>query len=120
MEYQNSFRKLIIWQEGKKLVLFVYRLTKKFPNEEKFAMVSQMRRSAYSFIANIAEGNARKHKKDRNNFFTIARGSLTELDCFAEIAYELKYINDNNYKKILELINKCGYLANKFIESQKS
>lgn len=118
MEYQNSFRKLIVWQEGKKLSLFIYKITRQFPPEEKFAMSSQMRRSGYSFIANIAEGNAKKHQKDRINFFHIARGSLVELDCFTEIAYELKYINEAEYKALLELINKCGYLIHRFIISQ--
>ncbi len=120
MQYQNSFRQLIVWQEGKKLTLFIYKLTKKFPQEEKFALVSQMRRSSYSIIANIAEGNAKKHKKDRCNFFNIAQGSLVELDCFSEIAYELNYIQHKEYLKTTELINKCGYLLNKFINSQKS
>lgn len=118
MQYQNSFRKLIVWQEGKKLALFIYKITKNFPAEEKFAMVSQMRRAAYSFIANIAEGNAKTSKKDRINFFSIARGSLSELDCFAELALELKYIEENNYKLLIELINKSGFLLNKFIISQ--
>lgn len=118
MQYQNTFRQLIVWQEGKKLTLYIYKITKKFPSEEKFAMVSQMRRSAYSFLANIAEGNAKKYLKDRCNFFNIAQGSIAELDCFAEIAYDLKYINQQEYQNLLELINKCGYLILKFINSQ--
>ena len=81
--------------------------------------MSQIRRAVYSFFANIAEGNSRKSSKDRINFFNIAKSSLVELDCFAEIAYELKYIKNNDYKKLLELINKVIYLTNKFINSQK-
>ncbi|OGF26403.1 hypothetical protein A2331_05715 [Candidatus Falkowbacteria bacterium RIFOXYB2_FULL_34_18] len=81
-------------------------------------MTSQIRRCAYSFLANIAEGNSKKHHKDRCNFFNIAQGSLVELDCFSEIAYELKYIDKENYKKLLELINKNGYLLMKFTKSQ--
>lgn len=119
MQYKNSFRQLIVWQKGKKLTLFVYEITKKFPVEERFAMASQMKRATYSFLANIAEGNTKNHYKDRCNFFNIAQGSLTELDCFAEIAYELKYINENDYKKLLELINKCHYLLLQFIKSQQ-
>lgn len=118
MQYQNSFRKLVVWQKGKELTLFVYKITKNFPAEEKFSIISQMRRSAYSFLANIAEGNAKKHIKDRCNFFNIAQGSLIELDCFAEISFELKYININDYQKLSELINKCGYLLLKLINAQ--
>lgn len=120
MKFQNSFRQLIVWQKGKELTLFVYKITKNFPQEEKFALVSQTRRSAYSVIANIAEGNSKNHLKDRCNFFNISQGSLVELDCFAEISYELDYINQETYSSLLELINKCGYLLIKFINSQKS
>ena len=119
MQYQDSFRKLIVWRKGKELVLLIYKTTKNFPAEERFAMTSQMRRAAYSFLANIAEGNSKNHQRDRLNFFNIAKGSLAELDCFAELAYELKYINKDDYEKILEYINKSGYLLNQFIKSQK-
>ncbi|MFA4834070.1 MAG: four helix bundle protein [Patescibacteria group bacterium] len=118
MQYGKSFRQLIVWQKGKELTLFVYQLTKDFPPEERFAIVSQMRRAAYSFLSNIAEGNAKKTHKDRCNFFNIAQGSLIELDCFAEISCELKYINEQDYLTLLELINKCGYLLKHFIDSQ--
>jgi len=119
MEYKNSFRKLVVWQRGKELALFIYSITKEFPTEEKFAMVSQMRRAAYSFIANIAEGNSKKGLKDRCNFFNISQGSLNELDCYGEIAYSLDYITKDDYEKLLELINKSAYLLIKFIKSQK-
>jgi len=119
MQNNNSFRQLIVWQKSKELTLFVYKITKDFPIEEKFAMTSQMRRSAYSILANIAEGNSKRHTKDRCNFFNIAQGSLNELDCFSEIAFELKYINQKDYTILLELINKSGYLLTKFIKSQK-
>ena len=119
MQYQNSFRQLAIWQKAKELTLFIYKITKKFPAEEKFAMVSQMRRSAYSTLANIAEGNAKNHLKDRLNFFNISKGSLVELDCFSEIAKDLNYINQNEYNTLLEYINKTAFLLNKFINSQK-
>ena len=78
-----------------------------------------MRRAAYSFLSNIAEGNAKIHYKDRCNFFNIAQGSLVESDCFAEIALELKYINNQDYLRLSELINKRSYLLVKFIKSQK-
>jgi four helix bundle protein len=119
MRYQNSFRQLVVWQKGKELALLVYKITKDFPAEERFAMTSQMRRAAYSFLANVAEGNSKNHQRDRLNFFNIAKGSLTELDCFAELAYELKYIKDIEYQKLLEYVNKAGYLLSQFIKSQK-
>ena len=62
VKYKNSFRQLIVWQESKKLTLLVYEFTKDFPQEEKFAMVSQIRRAAYSIMANIAEGNSKNYE----------------------------------------------------------
>jgi four helix bundle protein len=115
----KTFRKLIVWQEGKKLVLLVYCLTKIFPPEEKFAMVTQMRRTAYSFLVNIAEGNSRNSIKDKLRFFNIAQASIVELDCFSELAFELKYVNDDNYQELLDEINKCSFLLQKLISSQK-
>lgn len=118
MQYEKSFRKLIAWRQGKEMAMYVYKVTIDFPSEEKFAMVSQMRRSAYSFIANIAEGNAKNTIKDKHRFFNIAQGSIVELDCFAELAFELKYIKKENYDKLLELLNKSSFLLHKLIVSQ--
>jgi four helix bundle protein len=119
MEYNKTFRQLVVWQMAKELSFFIYNITLKFPIEERFAMSSQMRRASYSVLANIAEGNSRSTKKDRINFFLIARGSLVELDCFSELAYGLKYIKKEDYDKMLELINKTSFLLIKFIKSQK-
>ena len=94
VKYKNSFRQLVVWQESKRLTLLIYDITKSFPPEEKFAMISQTRRAASSILANIAEGNAKRSYKDRCNFFNIALGSLSELDCFAEIAHELNSFNN--------------------------
>jgi len=107
---KNNFRKLLVWQKSKELTILIYETTVKFPSEEKFAMVPQMRRSAYSIMANIAEGNSKLRTKDKCNFFNIAQGSLNELDSFCELAFELRYIDKEKYEKILELINKTGYL----------
>ena len=79
MERIKSFTDLIAWQEAHKLALIVYKTTKKFPENEKFGLVSQMRRSAVSITSNIAEGFSRVSKKEKLQFYAIARGSLTEL-----------------------------------------
>ncbi|MGE3279021.1 MAG: four helix bundle protein [Candidatus Altimarinota bacterium] len=115
MKYERSFRKLIAWQEAKKLALMVYELTKKFPPDEKYGMTSQLRRASSSIMANIAEGNERRTRRDCLNFFCIAKSSHAETDAFSELAYELKYLTDEEYKKLLELINKTGFLLAKLI-----
>jgi len=123
MQYQGSFRQLVVWKKSKELTLWIYKLTKKFPKEEIYALSSQIKRASYSVMANIAEGNNRNHRKEKIQFFYIALGSLTEVDCFIDLSFELKYITESDLKKSLELINKTGFLLRKLIsalESQKS
>ncbi len=120
MMYLKTFRQLVVWREAKNLCLKIYQVTKNFPRDEIYALVSQLRRAAYSIIANIAEGNERKTVKDRLNFFNIAKSSLVELDCLLELSFELKYITNEEHKKILDQLNKVAFLLNKFSESQKS
>jgi len=79
MEQENKigYRKLIVWQKADELAFQIYRITKDFPSEERFGLVSQMRRAALSVAANIAEGYTRNSKKDKVHFYNIALGSLT-------------------------------------------
>ena len=80
-----GFQKLQIYQLAKEIVKYNYKLTKKFPSEEKFALMQQMNRSAVSVPSNIAEGTSRKSNKDKAHFINIAYGSLMELICQMEI-----------------------------------
>ena len=73
-----AFTDLHVWQEGHKLVIGVYENTKKFPKEETYSMINQMRRAASSVTANIAEGFGRHTYPDKINFYYMAQGSLTE------------------------------------------
>lgn len=116
-QYSDSFRKLIVWQEAKKLAVEIYRITSFFPKYEQYGIVSQLRRASSSVMANIAEGNERKSSKDRLNFFSIAKTSLSETDCFLELAYELQYIKLPEYSPLLSQINKTAYLLMKFKSS---
>ena len=74
--YQGTFRKLVVWQAAKKLTKEIYKITNKFPSEEKFGLSSQMKRAAISIMSNIAEGNQRVSKKDALNFFNISFSSF--------------------------------------------
>lgn len=71
----KKFKNLKIWQEGIRVVLDVYKLTASFPNEEKFGLISQMRRCSISIPSNIAEGYGRNSDAELNRFLNIARGS---------------------------------------------
>ena len=80
MAIVNSYKELIIWQKSMVLVSKVYSLTKKFPNDEKYGLVSQLNRASVSIPANIAEGWGRESRKNFVQFLRISRGSLFELE----------------------------------------
>lgn len=75
----KKFKDLVVWQKAHNLTLEIYKITQKFPPDEKYGIVSQMRRAAYSIPANIVEGHSRKSKKEFLQFLNIAKGSLEEL-----------------------------------------
>ena len=93
--YQFSFEKLEVWQLARKLATEIYKTTKSFPSEEKFLLVSQMRRAAISVSANIAEGTTRQTAKDQAHFTTISFSSLMELFNHITIASDLGYVKED-------------------------
>src|SRR5882762_6562457 len=95
--FQGGFRKLIVWREAHSLTLEVYTLTRQFTAEEKFGMISQLRRAASSVGANLAEGSSRHTAKDQHHFYWMAKGSLAEVDNLLELAHDLGYIADAEY-----------------------
>ena len=88
----EKFSDLQVWQEAHQLVLRVYDITRKFPNDERFGLVSQMRRAALSIPANIAEGFKRRGLQDKIRFYNTAEGSLEELKYFFILSKDLGYI----------------------------
>ena len=84
--YVKSFKELIVWQRSMELVFNIYKVTKSFPRDELYGLVSQMRRSAVSIPSNIAEGKKRSTKKDFCHFLCIADGSAAELETQVLIA----------------------------------
>lgn len=114
MEYCFAFEKLEVWQLAKNLVVEIHKLTKTFPKEELFGMVSQMNRAALSVASNIAEGSSRKSSKDKAHFYEISYGSLMELISQLIIARELDFINKDDFgiirPKFFEISNKLNAL----------
>lgn len=84
---------MIVWEKGIKLIKEVYRITDKFPSEEKFGLVSQLRRAAVSVVSNISEGEARKTSREKRRFYEISCASLVEIDAQIEISLELNFIS---------------------------
>jgi len=87
----ESFEQLEVWKSAHRLVLFVYKGTQALPAEEKFGLVSQMRRAAVSVPANIAEGFKRRGQADKKHFYNIAQGSLEELRYYFILCRDLGY-----------------------------
>jgi len=89
-----GFTDLKVWQKSHNFVLNIYRVTRDFPMEERFGLISQMRRAAVSVPANIAEGFRKKGKKDKANFFNIAQGSLDEAKYYIILSRDLGYLKE--------------------------
>lgn len=95
-----SFEKLDVWQESRQLAVKVYKITREFPDEEKFGLVSQLRRSGISIASNIAEGTSRHTASDQVRFYEIAYGSLMELLNQLIISVDLGFMSPENLSLI--------------------
>ena len=98
----KTFRDLLIWQKAMSLVTNCYKVTSHFPKEEQFGLISQIRRCSISIPSNIAEGFARESNKDYYRFLSIALGSLFEFQTQIEIALNLNYLSEENFKNLYE------------------
>ena len=104
MFLQLAHTKLNVFQWSRSLALECYKVTKTFPNDEKFAMIQQIRRAALSVHFNIAEGCSRKSIAERNRYFEIAKGSVIEIDTAFDIAERLTYTSVEELQKLEEAI----------------
>ena len=112
----KNFRELDVWQSGKDICLLVYKITGKFPKNEMYGVVSQMRRAAISVPSNIAEGFNRYHNKEFRQFLYIALGSCAELETQLEITHELNYFNTDEYGTLREKIVVLSKMLRNFIK----
>jgi len=117
----ERLEQLEVWKKAHELVLKIYKITKDFPSEEKFGLVSQMRRAAVSIPANIAEGFKKYGLKDKRNFYNIAQGSLEELRYYLILSKELGYYeNTDEFHELIENIGKMLYRLIKSIQGTKN
>ena len=105
MNKKYHFKNLDAYKESKNLVKTVYGLLKQFPKEEQYALCDQLRRAVISVPSNIAEGSGRTSAKDQAHFIEMAYGSLMEVECQIDIAYDLSYISQDNINQVEELID---------------
>jgi len=116
----HKYKELIVWKKAIDLTLEVYRVTAKFPDDEKFGLISQARRSSVSVAANIAEGAGRKSANEFNHFLSIASGSASETFTHMFIAQKLGFVSDEDMIKIEDLSNSIHNMIFKFQENLKS
>jgi four helix bundle protein len=109
---EKAHKKLVLWQKAVHLVVTVYEATQRFPTSERFGLGAQMQRAAVSIPSNIAEGAARKGRKEYLQFVYTARGSLSELDTQVEIACQLGYLAAEETAKLQAEINEVSKLLN--------
>jgi four helix bundle protein len=98
--YTFAFEKLEVWVESKEFSKSIYEITSKFPDTEKFGLISQLRRASLSIASNIAEGSARKSFKDKAHFTTMAFGSAVEVLNQLIISFELHFVSEVDYLKL--------------------
>lgn len=113
----KHFRQLDAWEEAHRLVLMVYEVTKTFPRDERFGLISQMRRAAVSIPANVAEGFKRHGVRDKIRFYNISEGSLEELKYFFILSEDLGYVASND--DLMAQSRTVGRLLNGLIVSTK-
>jgi four helix bundle protein len=112
MSDDGNYKNLIVWQKSIVLVKLIYQLTAKFPSEEKFGLLSQMRRAVVSIPSNIAEGQARRTTGDYIRFVSIAEGSLAELETQTIVSIELEFCNKNETEAIFSLMLEIRKMLN--------
>ena len=104
----KSFQELEVWRKAHNLVLQTYRVTDSFPDRERYGIVSQVRRSAASIPANIAEAFGRRTTKELLQFLANANGSLEETRYFLLLSRDLGYLSKESY---VELEKECTSVA---------
>jgi four helix bundle protein len=90
----EDFRQLEVWKKSHKITLRIYKITKNYPEDERYGLISQMRRAAVSVTANIVEGFKRRGKGEKKQFFNISQASANELLYFLILSKDLGYLKD--------------------------
>ncbi len=113
----NTFQNILAWQKAHELVLLIYEITKSFPKNEIFGLISQFQRAAVSIPANIAEGYKRLSSTEKLRFYNIAQGSLEECRYYMILSYDLKYITKENYDIMANKLEETSKMLNSYCYS---
>lgn len=116
----ESFTDLDAWKYGHRLVLDIYQVTKQFPKEELFGLTNQLRRAIVSYTSNVAEGFSRNSFKEKLQFYSMALGSLTEVQSQLLIARDLGYMTRDDFNRLAEQTVKLSKIINGLIKKSKT
>ena len=112
-------RKLDVWKKSMDFVKHVYQATETFPKSEIYGLSSQMRRAAVSIPSNLAEGAARKGKKEFSQYLYIAQGSISEIDTQIELSFILNFLEKNLYNYLMDELNTISKMLFGLLRSLK-
>ena len=115
----KNFTDLIAWQKSRDFVVVLYKITENFPKTEIFGLTSQLRRAGVSVSSNIAEGFSRNTAKDKNHFYSMAKGSLTEIESQILISNKLGFLNEKELENLLSMKTELSKLFSGLIKSSK-
>ena len=116
----NYFTDLDAWKEGHKLVLQIYKTTKRFPTDERYALADQMKRAAVSITSNIAEGFSRNSWKEKVQFYSTAMGSLTEVENQLLVSRDVGYISSKEFNEAAPQCVRVSKILGGLIKKAKS
>ena len=116
----KTFRELIVWQKSVEFVAKIYENTINFPKEEMYGLTNQIRRAAISIPSNIAEGFGRNSKNDFGRFLKISAGSIFELQTQLEISRNLKFLEEQDYKRLFDSSREIEAMLFSLIRKLKS
>ena len=108
----KTFSDLKVWQKAHQFTLSIYRLTQGYPYDEKFGLVSQLRRSAASVATNLAEGNKRRSAKDFARFVNLSEASLEETKYSLLLSRDLGHLTQQEYNELMETSEEIGKMLN--------
>ena len=110
----HRFKELEIWKRSRSYCSKIYSITSKFPDSEKFGLTNQLRRASVSVPSNIAEGSSRNSNKDFNRFLEIALGSCYEIETQFLIAFDLKFLSENELNQLSDELEEIIKMISKF------
>lgn len=117
MSEVKTHKDLIVWQKSVAFVTDIYKFTKSLPDDEKFGIISQLRRAAVSIPTNISEGAARHFRKEFVQFLYISLGSISEIDTLLLIVGNLKYSDNDELSKLQLRVDEIKKMLTSLIKS---